>query len=162
VREGDAIDVTGARAVFERPQKVTWLIEQDAPQQTRAARAHVNLTGEPFVLGLEHGSIEAQVAPVPVGEAFAVDVETEHGLGRVAVHGTHLRVTRAGNRVSVDLTEGVVAIGVPPRTGVTTGTVVTAPAHVELDATDLRTLEVDHSPAAVRSAVPLELGLSFG
>jgi hypothetical protein len=55
----------------------------------------------------------------------------------------------------VDLTEGVVAIGVPPRTGVTTGTIVTAPAHVELDATDLSTLRVDHSPATVRAAVAL-------
>jgi hypothetical protein len=73
----------------------------------------------------------------------------------VAVHGTHLRVARAGNHVTVDLTEGVVSIGAPPRTGVTYGRLVTAPAHVELDATDLATLRVDHTPAAVRAAVPL-------
>ncbi len=162
VRAGDAIDVDGARAVFERPRKVTWLLEQDgtpreAPGTVRgpAARARVKSAGESLVLGLEDGVIEAQVVPVATGEAFAIDVATEHSLVRVAVHGTHLRVARAGNRVVVDLTEGVVSIGVPPRAGVTYGTTVTAPAHVELDATDLTSLRVDHSPAAVRAAIPL-------
>lgn len=163
---GDSIDVNGARAVFERPRKVTWLLEQDSTKDLlvervksdelgSAAQARVKSAGEPLVLGLEHGVIEAQVVPVPAGEAFAVDVATDRGVVRVAVHGTHLRVARAGNRVVVDLTEGVVSIGVPPRTGVTYGTLVTAPAHVELDATDLKTLRVDHNPASVRTAIPL-------
>jgi len=158
LRAGDTIDVEAARAVFERPRKVTWLLEQDgAPGSAprRAGRARVKSAGEPLVLGLDDGAIEAQVVPVASGEAFAVDVATERSLVRVAVHGTHLRVARAGDRVTVDLTEGVVSIGVPPRTGVTYGTVVTAPAHVELDAADLSTLRIDHAPAAVRAAVPL-------
>jgi hypothetical protein len=161
VRSGDSIEVDGARAVFERSRKVTWLLEADGrgspsdPELRGGARAHVSAAGEPLVLGLDNGVIEAQVAPVSVGEAFAVDVATDRGVVRVAVHGTHLRVARAGNRVTVDLTEGVVSIGVPPRTGVTYGTIVTAPAHVELDATDLRTLRVDHTPEAVRAAIPL-------
>jgi hypothetical protein len=154
VRANDAIDVESARAVFERPRKVSWLLEQDG---TQGAPAHVRVksAGEPLVLGLDHGVIEAQVVPVSVGEAFAVDVATDHGLVRVAVHGTHLRIARSGNRVVIDLTEGVVAIGVPPRTGVTYGTTVAAPAHVELDATNLATLRIDHTPASVRAAVPL-------
>jgi hypothetical protein len=160
VRAGDAIAADGARAVFERPRKVSWLLEQDRAPNEEARRgqpAHLRVksAGESLVLGLDHGVIEAQVVPVPAGEAFAVDIATERNVVRVAVHGTHLRVARSGNRVVVDLTEGVVSIGVPPRTGVTYGTLVTAPAHVELDASDLGTLRVDHSPAAVRTAVPL-------
>jgi hypothetical protein len=119
-------------------------------------RARVKSAGESLVLGLDDGAIEAQVTPVPSGEAFAVDVATPTSIVRVAVHGTHLRVARAGTRVTVDLTEGVVSIGAPPRMGTTYGTLVTAPAHVELDATDLQgTLRVDHTPSAVRPAIPL-------
>jgi hypothetical protein len=156
---GDSIEVGAARAVFERAQVVTWLLEQDldAPDGLDGppARAHVVSAGEPLVLRLEHGVIEAQVTPVPVGEAFAVDVATERGVVRVAVHGTHLRVARAGNRVVVDLTEGVVSIGVAPRMGITQGAEITAPAHVELDSTDLGTLRIDRDPAAVRAPIPL-------
>lgn len=169
VHAGDAIDVDGARAVFERPRKVTWLLEEDSAQGEVArgpvARARVTSAGEPLVLGLEHGAIEAQVVPVASGEAFAVDIATPRNVVRVAVHGTHLRVTRSGNRVVVDLTEGVVSIGVPPRTGVTHGTIVTAPAHVELDATDLATLRIDHAPSSVRAPIPLggqEVALGAG
>ncbi|HVJ91231.1 MAG TPA: hypothetical protein VM580_15615, partial [Labilithrix sp.] len=156
VHSGDTIDVEGGRAVFDRPRKVTWLLEQDVKGPgAPAARARMKSAGEALVLSLDRGAIEAQVAPVPSGEAFAIDIATERSLVRVAVHGTHLRVARAGNRVVVDLTEGVVAIGVPPRTGVTYGTTVTAPAHVELDAADLGTLRIDHAPESVRAAIPL-------
>jgi hypothetical protein len=163
VRAGDTIDVTDTRAIFERTRKVTWLLEQE-PDGSRApaavktptpAAARVSAAGQPLVVGLEHGVVEAQVAPVSEGEAFAVDVATERGVVRVAVHGTHLRVARAGNHVVVDLTEGVIAIGIPPKSGMTTGTVVKAPAHVELDATDLASLRVDHAPESVRAAVSL-------
>jgi hypothetical protein len=153
LHRGDSIESIGARAVFERPHKVSWLLEGD--HEGGDGRAQVKAAGESLVLSLESGSIEAQVTPVPSGEAFAVDVATDHGVVRVAVHGTHLRVTRSGTHVTVDLTEGVVSIGVPPRTGVTLGTLVTAPAHVEVDATDLATLKVDHAPSGVRPAVPL-------
>ncbi|MBX3217511.1 MAG: hypothetical protein KF850_36100 [Labilithrix sp.] len=162
VRAGSVIEVDGARAVFERAGKVTWLVEQDdaakAAPGARPAVARVASAGESLVLGLEHGVVEADVVPVPAGEAFAIDVATERAVVRVAVHGTHLRVARAGDRVTVDLTSGVIAIGTPPRAGVTQGTTVTAPAHVELDATDLSTLRVDRSPGATRAPVPLGEG----
>lgn len=162
VRTGDALSVTNGRAVLERgngsAKAVSWLMETD---DAEAARARVSSAGQqgsgparPLVLDLEHGAIEAQVTPVKEGEAFAVDVITKTGIVRVAVHGTHLRVSRAGDRVVVDLTEGVIAIGAAPRSGLTTGTTVTAPAHVELDATDLGTLEVRHTN--VRA--PVQLG----
>lgn len=162
LRAGDVVEAEGARALLERPRKVSWLLEgktdQVGPGATEAhvARARVKSAGESLILGLEEGAIEAQVTPVPSGEAFAVDVASGTSLVRVAVHGTHLRVSRKGSRVVVDLTEGVVSIGVPPRTGTTYGTLVTAPSHVEFDATDLdHTLKIDHAPAAVRAPVSL-------
>ena len=153
LRAGDLLEVDGARAVLERPRKVTWLLENAS---AATARAHVKSAGEPLVVGLDDGAIEAQVTPVPSGEAFAVDVAAGSQLVRVAVHGTHLRVARNGSRVVIDLTEGVVSIGVPPRAGSTYGTLVTAPSHVEFDAANLDgTLQVDHTPSSVRLAVAL-------
>lgn len=155
VRAGDALSVTNGRAVLERPKAVSWLMETDDAETARARVSSASPTpGKPLVLDLEHGSIEAQVTPVKEGEAFAVDVITKTGIVRVAVHGTHLRVSRAGDRVIVDLTEGVIAIGVPPARGITTGTTVTAPAHVELDANDLASMKVEHTN--VRP--PIQLG----
>lgn len=152
ITAGDTLEARGARAFLERPKKVSWLLEGEGA----TASARVKAAGETLVLDLAAGAIEAQVTPVPSGEAFAVDVATESSLVRVAVHGTHLRVTRHGSRVTVDLTEGVVSIGTPPRTGSTYGTLVTAPAHVELDANDVaHTLRIDHDPAAVRMPIPL-------
>ena len=153
LRGGDLIEADGTRAIFERPRKVTWLLEREGGG---VGRARVKSAADALVLDLEDGSIEAQVVAVPCGEAFAVDIGTAEKTVRIAVHGTHFRVTRSGSRVVVDLSEGVVSIGVPPRTGSTYGTLVTAPAHVELDATDLdATLKVDHVVGAVRQPIVL-------
>lgn len=150
---GSALEVARGRATFERPRKVTWLLEPAA--EGGKAEARITAAAEPLVVSLGAGAIEAQVAPVATGEAFAVDIATGSGLVRVAVHGTHLRVERVGDKVVVDLTEGVVSIGVPPRTGNTYGTLVNAPAHVELDAPHLGSIRVVHDPKAVRAAIPL-------
>ena len=143
---GDRIDVVDQVAYFDAPGKVRWA----AP---RGSLLHVEHAASPLVLSLEKGAAEAQVTPVPNGEAFAIDVTSSSGeVVRVAVHGTHLRVARDGDKVTVDLTEGVVSIGAPPRRGSTIGQLVTAPAHVELDARDLSSVRVDHTPSAVRPA----------
>jgi hypothetical protein len=156
LRLGDVVEARGAvRAAFERPGKVTFFLE-------RGSRATVEHVQGALVLALERGAIEAQVVPVPRGEAFAVDVEH----ARVAVHGTHLRVARqpqpngaasdASSLVTVDLTEGVVSVGEAPRIGSTSGTLVTAPAHAEFAADDAQgTLQVSHDPGAVRPAIAL-------
>jgi hypothetical protein len=153
---GGRIETNDARGVFVTERgaastasgpAVTWALETQT-------RVDVVRDGSPLILGLLSGAIEAQVAPVDQGEAFAIDVE---GV-RIAVHGTHLRVARVGGstKVIVDLSEGVVSIGLPPRTGSTYGTLVTAPAHVEFDAADLaKTIHVDHATASVRSPVVL-------
>jgi hypothetical protein len=143
LRSGDAF-TSDRRTVFERAGKVTWLVEPNV-------RARVKAADSALVLGLDDGVVEADVVPVASGEAFAIDIATGSSLVRVAVHGTHLRVARAGTRVMVDLTEGVIAIGVPPASGMTEGTTVHAPAHVELDADDLSSIRVDN--LEVRPAV---------
>ncbi len=158
LRKDDVVEARGgARVTVERAGKVTFALERS----TRAAVTHVQGA---LVLSLERGSIEAQVVPVPQGEAFAVDVERS----RVAVHGTHLRVERqrassgslpdwrTSDLVVVDLNEGVVSVGEAPRIGSTSGTLVTAPAHAEFAADDAQgTLSVTHDAAQVRAPVAL-------
>ena len=143
---GDVIDARAGRMTIDRPGKVTYVVEPG----TMALVTHVH---GGMVLALERGTVEAQVVPVASGEAFAVDV----GTSRVAVHGTHLRVERAGERVIVDLNEGVVTVGEAPRVGSLLGALVTAPAHAEFSAHDaLDTLTVTHAVSAVRSPMVLE------
>ena len=144
LRLGDVLETGGARAFVERPGKLTLMLEAGS----KTVVTHVQGA---LILALERGAIEAQVAPVAAGEAFAVDVEGS----RVAVHGTHLRVAREGQRVVVDLNEGVVSIGDAPRAGSVAGALVNAPAHVEFMATNAAgTLTQTHDPAAVRPPEP--------
>lgn len=149
IAAGDEIDATGAVGVFDRPGKVRWLLESGSAVKVEHADG-------PLVLSLERGAAEAQVVPVPNGEAFAIDVTSAQGnVVRVAVHGTHLRVARVGDHVTVDLTEGVVSIGAPPKRGSTLGELVTAPAHVELDVDAMSALHVEHAESSVRKAASL-------
>jgi hypothetical protein len=143
---GNVIETRGTSVTVDRPGKLSMVVEAG----TRATITHVQGA---LVLALETGAVEAQVVPVPSGEAFAVDVAGS----RVAVHGTHLRVAVAevheAEEVVVDLNEGVVVIGAAPREGSTVGTLVTAPAHADFAALDVSgTLKVTHEAAAVRPA----------
>jgi hypothetical protein len=147
LRLGDSITAKGATGYFERPGRVTWMLDGTASASVRVVSA-----SESLVLALDEGAVEAQVTPVPAGEAFAVDVAVDGHVVRVAVHGTHLRVARVDSRVVVDLTEGVISIGRPPRSGSTFGSVISAPAHIELDVRDLDSIRVDRTPSAVRAA----------
>jgi hypothetical protein len=141
LRLGDVLETGSARATVERPGKVTLTLEPGS----KTVVTHVQGA---LILALERGAVEAQVVPVLAGEAFAVDVAGS----RVAVHGTHLRVARDGERVVVDLNEGVVSIGPAPRTGSVLGMLVNAPAHIEFDSADVAgTLTQTHDPAGVRA-----------
>jgi hypothetical protein len=138
---GDVIEARGAQATVGRTGKLTLIVESGST----ATVTHVQGA---FVLALSQGAVEAQVVPVAVGEAFAVDV----GQSRVAAHGTHLRVSRAGRDVAVDLNEGSVSVGASPRVGSTWGALVTAPAHAEFTTDDAQgTLRVTHDPSTVRA-----------
>jgi ferric-dicitrate binding protein FerR (iron transport regulator) len=155
--KGSTVETTyGVQALFELAGHASWLLEDDSRAAVKA--------DAPLVLSLERGAIEAEIVSVPSGEAFAVDV----GEVRIAVHGTHLRVARHADRVTVDLSEGVVSIGEPPRFGSTYGALVVAPAHVEFslrdaavlskvhdDGNDGGLLRITHDRAAVRASVDL-------
>jgi ferric-dicitrate binding protein FerR (iron transport regulator) len=149
VHLNDAIEAVGGDVLIERAGKLRFLLEKgSAVRVTHGQGGH-----GPLVLALERGAVEADVVPVPSGESFAVDV----GPSRVAVHGTHLRVSRDETHGRIDLSEGVVAVGDAPRAGEVLGAIVTAAAHAEFLASDARgTLKVDHDPAALRA--PVDLG----
>ncbi len=135
---GDSVEVADTALVFERgpeshsaPRRAIWAV--DPTGESAGARIKVVKSSATLVLSLERGALEADVTPVRDGEAFAVDVTGSAGTTRVAVHGTHLRVAKKGDKITVDLTEGVIAIGTPGE-GRTQGREIQAPAHVELDA----------------------------
>jgi hypothetical protein len=153
LRQGDSVETRGAKAVFDAPARVSWLLEDESKVRVeRAGSAGAGGDSAPVLLALSQGALEAQVTPVASGEAFAVDV----GGTRVAVHGTHLRVARNGDHVVVDLTEGVVSIGAPPKVGSTYGSLVMAPAHVEFQAGNpAGSLVVEHEASAIRGAVDI-------
>ncbi|HZU83765.1 MAG TPA: hypothetical protein VE987_12645 [Polyangiaceae bacterium] len=143
LRLGDVIETRAAQVTLKRAGKLAFAVERDSS----ATVTHVHGA---LVLDLGEGAVEAQVVPVATGEAFAVDV----GRSRVAVHGTHLRVARAGPRVVVDLNDGVLSVGDAPRVGPTLGALVTAPAHAEFSDGDAQgTLLVTHDPSSVRAPV---------
>ncbi len=141
---GDVIESRDAQLTIERPGKLTMILERDS--RVTITRAEGSL-----VVALDRGAVEARVVPVASGEAFAVDVESS----RVAVHGTHLRVARAGAHVVIDLSEGVVSIGDTPRTGTVLGTLVVAPAHAEFSAGLPATLVVTHDASILRQPTVL-------
>jgi hypothetical protein len=148
VHLGEVLEARGALRV-EVPGKVWLLIEAGSRVRVEQARGTL-------VLALERGVVEADVNPVAEGEAFALDIAQEQDSVRVAVHGTHLRVARGAGHVTIDLSEGVVSVGAPPRSGMTLGSLLTAPAHAELSVADVTgTLMVSHDPGSLRPAVSL-------
>jgi ferric-dicitrate binding protein FerR (iron transport regulator) len=149
IQLNDTIEAAGGDVLVERAGKLRFLLEKGS----MARVTHGQGGRGPLVLALERGAVEADVVPVATGEAFAVDV----GPSRVAVHGTHLRVSRDEEHGRIDLSEGVVAVGDAPRAGPVLGAIVTAPAHVEFLASDARgTLRVAHDAASLRA--PVDLG----
>lgn len=149
---GDRIETTSRASLHsmtESPNKgVAWRLEAGAKVSVQHARM-------PLALALLAGSVDAEVDPVSSGEAFVVDV----GPLRVAVRGTRLRVVRSGQKASVDLTEGTIVIGPVPLAGMTEGTRITAPAHVDLDLdhpADVRVIkaEVVTAPPEVSAKTP--------
>ncbi|NOU30117.1 MAG: hypothetical protein HOO96_19615, partial [Polyangiaceae bacterium] len=133
---GDTVTVDGGRAVFARKdgdaRVATWSLASGGSGQ---ARARLVAEDRALVVALEDGAVEAEVRSSD-RQSFAVDV----GRSRVSVKGTHLRVERHGNKVSVDLTRGVVSVG---STSSFAGTLISAPAHVELDTEHPEALDVD-------------------
>ena len=143
LHRGQRLEAERARVVFERvdPSGIAYTFES-------GTRALVKDALPTLVLALETGAVEAQVQHIKTGDAFAVDV----GQARVAVHGTHLRVAREGEFVTVDLSEGVISLGTVDGTR----EVLIAPVHAEFNANRVReTLRVDREQSRVRVPVTL-------
>jgi ferric-dicitrate binding protein FerR (iron transport regulator) len=104
--------------------RATWTL---AP----GSRGKVAFGGELLTVQLEHGAALAEVVPAKRTESFAIEADAL----RAAAHGTVFRVARRGDRVHVDVTEGVVAVGPASTRGATRGWLLTAPArgHFSLD-----------------------------
>lgn len=162
--EGDHVEVTGGPLAFEvpgvgaavaTPRRAIWALDPDGEGTAKAVVTRATPTA--LVISLERGALEADVTPERAAEAFAVDLVGPAGTTRVAVHGTHLRVARKGDHVTVDLTEGFLVVGAPGA-GLTTGLEVRAPAHVEFEvgaaASQLQVSRVSREP---RAAWPLDL-----
>lgn len=156
---GDIVEVADQPIVFESKEATAGLPRRaifalDPAGEKAGTRVKVQRSVGTLVLALERGAVEADVTPVRNGEAFAIDVAGPSGTTRVAVHGTHLRVAKKGNLLTVDLTEGVIALGAPGE-GRTQGREIHAPAHVELEAgSDPAAAKVGTEP---RAAWPLDM-----
>lgn len=128
LKPGDSFELRGRRAVFDSPQTAKFMFDG------QGTRGRVLKEGASIALSLEDGAVEAEVIPGSDAggskERFAVEL----GRARVSVRGTHLRVARSGRKVTVDLTRGSIAVG---------REVVSAPAHVELDAEDANAIVID-------------------
>lgn len=108
--------------------------------------------GERISLRLERGSVLSEVVPNPKPETFVVEAAG----ARVAVHGTVFRVSLEGDRVIVQVREGIVAVG--PR-GSVPAFFLKAPAHGDF-AIDGRSGSIDGRPLGAtdeRRAEPLKL-----
>lgn len=112
------------------------------------SRVVVRRTGEPYVLELAFGKVAAEVVPRHDADAIVEAFVVESGGTRVAVHGTVFSVARSPERVEVEVTEGVVAVGPAGYRGDTTGNLLAAPMRATFAARDARLVEV-HAPPHV-------------
>jgi len=145
MRAGDGVEACEAPLVLVRRGVVRVTL---APFTRAFVLVASKGPNEPLVLGLERGSLRAEVTPRHSPEAlletFAVDV----GQTRVAAHGTAFRVTREADVVLVDLEHGSVAVGPAGRPGSTNGRLLVgrARASFSLDgALTAKMLPVDHA-----------------
>jgi hypothetical protein len=109
IRSGESLEVRGeGRVVFERTKTeerkgIQWALSASG---ATAGKVRLQKEGDAIVLALESGAVEADVEP---GSAVPI-LYVETGKTRVVVRGTHFRVERHGDTVTVDLTRGKVSI----------------------------------------------------
>ena len=121
---GQRVTAGAAEVRVVHAGRATWTL---AP----GSRGMVTFGGELLTVQIEHGAALAKVVPAKRIESFAIEADAL----RAAAHGTVFRVTRRGDRVYVDVSEGVVAVGPASTRGATRGWLLTAPArgHFSLD-----------------------------
>ncbi|MBK7585679.1 MAG: FecR domain-containing protein [Myxococcales bacterium] len=97
---GDEV-IAGAHAlIVDHPGRARWTLDP-------SSHATVAGVGDVITLRLTSGALNARVVKSDKPETFVIEVDE----ARVAVHGTEFRVVRAAEGISVDVTEGVVAVG---------------------------------------------------
>jgi len=96
---GTHVSAGNQNVTVEHVGRARWTLEPHAV-------ASVTDAGQFLTVRLDSGALVASVTPNRRPETFAVEV----GGTRVAVHGTAFRVERIGDRVTVEVTEGVVAV----------------------------------------------------
>ena len=121
--EVGAVAETDARAaVYNRQGVVTFALAPNSRIEVVANDVETTRSGG-ITVALSRGSIHADVTPRTEGEVFAVEVERT----RIAVHGTSFTVSRDGDRVTVDVAHGSVAVGPVGHPGSTHGWLVVGP-----------------------------------
>ncbi len=148
---GDSLEVGGV--VVAKVQPLTY-VKAGLATFTVAVSSRVQLVAAErdgarpgaVTIALAEGSVHAEVQPQAEGEAFAVEVDQT----RIAVHGTSFTVTRAGDRVLVEVVHGSVAVGPAGHPGSTHRWLLVGPdrASFSLDgASDARWLPVAEEPS---------------
>jgi FecR protein len=146
IRSGESLEVRGeGRVIFERTKTeerkgIQWSLA--ASSAATAGRVRVQKEGDAIVLALESGALEADVEP---GSSVPI-LYVETGKVRVVVRGTHFRVERQGDDVTVDLTRGKVSV----ETAFSTPHMLLAPTHASFQAKSSE-LAFTESAALVRS-----------
>ena len=97
---GSRIEAVGREVSVDHAGRATWTL---AP----GSSALLASRGERITVHLERGSVWSQVVPNPKPETFVVEAAG----ARIAVHGTVFRVLLEGDRVTVQVREGTVAVG---------------------------------------------------
>jgi ferric-dicitrate binding protein FerR (iron transport regulator) len=119
---GQVAETDARSAVYHRPGVVSFALAPNSRIEVVGNDLETTRTGG-ITVALSRGSIHAEVTPRTEGEVFAVEVERT----RIAVHGTSFTVTRDGDRVTVDVAHGSVAVGPVGHAGSTHGWLVVGP-----------------------------------
>jgi FecR-like protein len=106
------------------------------------SRAVVRTTAEPHVVSLEEGTLVAEVVPRSDTDALVESFAVEAGTTRVAVHGTIFSVERSGDRITVEVMRGSVAVGPTGHRGATVGHLLVSPTRASFSTVGGRLLEV--------------------
>jgi hypothetical protein len=162
VRAGDHLSVRGSgRVVFEREahearRRIRWSLSA-----TQMSEGSVQLSTQngALVISLSSGIVEADVDP---GSSLPV-LFVQTGSSRVQVRGTHFRVERRGDDVTVDLTRGKVSVEASAMAGTDPSQVhmMIAPAHATFFATDARNFLANESARAEESFETFRAGASM-
>ncbi|HMI83057.1 MAG TPA: FecR family protein [Polyangiaceae bacterium] len=143
-------DVRGA--VYDRPGVVRFALAPNSRIEVVANDIEEDRRGG-ITVALSRGSIHADVTPRAEGEIFAIEVEHT----RIAVHGTSFTVSRDGDRVTVDVAHGSVAVGPVGHRGSTHGWLVVGPdrASFSLDGARRATWLVAPPDTAIATVEPV-------